>query len=1168
MLPKLKFGIWIVLLLYLIIIPSTSLFLLWHSFPHETYQRALKIEFFSKPDILLDILEDNPASGTAFHDLHGHTTAVNSIDFSPDGICIASGDDDGTIKLWDVLTGEPLPLNLTGHTDSVNSVVFSPNGAILASGSRDQAIKLWDVASGKLIRNLEDHTSSVFSVAFSPDGAILASGSADGTIKLWNTTTGAVLRTLTEHGGFVYSVTFSSKGKILASGGADGTIKLWNITSEDKLPLPTELNDDADISRDRGLVFSPDGAILASGSADGIKLWNATTGAVLRTLTEHRGNVFSVSFSSNGKIMASGSSDDTIKLWNTSTGDELLLNMTKHTEDVNSVDFSPDGTTLASGSDDSTIKLWNVVFEDEIPALRENDEDVLSIAFSPNGTILASGSADDSIRLWDVANENVSHYLTGHTDDVFSVAFSPNGTILASGSADNTIKLWNVVTGQMIQNLTGHNEDVFSVTFSPNSTILASGCADGTIKLWNIDTGTEIKEIREYVKVESVAFSPNGTFLAAGSGAENIIKLWNIYTGEPLPLNLIGHKNWVKTVAFSPNSTILASGDVEGIIRFWNINTGSNVPLSPKHVGGVSSVAFSSDGTILASGGEDGRIRLWNVTTTKEIQSLPGNSGAIKSVTFSPDDGILASGGVGGIIKLWAVSPIQFDFDVDSMLDSWERRYDLDSDDFWDKFADNDADGLMNSLEFFLNTHPLNRDSDSDGMLDGWEYLGGLDPNVNDAHNDSDGDEMINLYEYQMGLNPRLNDAAADKDNDSLTNIQEFLFGSWANQSDSDMDGMPDWWEFKYSNNAYSFTPRNGSDTKDDPDGDWVSNLDEFKGGSNPRDFWNVPLIALSAFLIIRIMILLIIVALAVVVVLTHRKTTRNALISRFNAPDYLTALKIEASEYTDYAAFVQARKDTEKLLDLGNSAFFQGNFPEAFDHYDQALTISERLDNKRLIAETVFKVAWLQKEDQTLTTESAILSQFPTPPYETPIIEAFDQMIQALVAETEKNWPDAEKAWKKALRTEGISIEYQLLCQGALVQSDFRNWLINPLDSIKERVLSQLTEWLKASEHQQFFDRMCEAYLLHARIALASYQFDQVEEWLKLCSTTAETAGLNIFLNKVESESEAFLQHKQRLFQLLEEEKALSPEDQMKILHSYVREALEIAKTSRDNES
>ncbi|MHA2203393.1 MAG: hypothetical protein ACW991_06865, partial [Candidatus Hodarchaeales archaeon] len=645
--------------------------------------------------------------------------------------------------------------------------------------------------------------------------------------------------------------------------------------------------------------------------------------------------------------------------------------------------------------------------------------------------------------------------------------------------------------------------------------------------------------------------------------ADSTIKLWDVASASDEAVqSLIGHETYVLSVAFSPNGTILASGSVRGTIRLWNINTGKKLPLSHIHVGGVLSVAFSPDGKILASGGADGIIRLWNMTTTEEIQSL-GNSGAVESVTFSPDGTILASGGANGTIKLWPVSPIQFDFDVDGMVDSWERQYGLESNDFWDKFADNDADGLINSLEFFQNTSPLNSDSDRDGMPDGWEYLQQLNPLVADADQDKDNDGMTNYYEYQMRLNPRINDAAGDQDGDGLTNLQEFLYGSWANQTDTDLDGMPDGWEFSFGLNATDPT-----DAANDPDGDWVSNLDEFRGGSDPLDFWDVPFFAFSAFLIIRIMILLIIVALAVVVFLTQRKRTRNALITRFNAPDYPTALKIRASEFQDYAAFVQAEKDAKKLMELGNVAFLQGKIPEAFHLYDQVLTISERLDSPPLLAETIFKVAWMQTEKQTFSAQSSVLKRFPVQSHETPIVEAFDQMIHALIAETEKNWPAVEKAWKKALQIEGLSKEYQLFCEGELVKSEFRNWLVNPLDSIKDRVLSRLTEWQKASEHHQFFDRMCEAYLLHARISLGSYQFDKVEEWLKLCSTTAETAGLNIFLDKVKSESEAFLQHKQRLFRLFEEEKALSPEDQMKVIHSYLREALEIVEDSKDDVS
>ena len=203
------------------------------------------------------------------------------------------------------------------------------------------------------------------------------------------------------------------------------------------------------------------------------------------TLTGHTDNVYSVSFSPDGTLLASGSSDDTIKLWDVATGEEIRT-LTGHTNIVYSVSFSPDGNTLASGSWDDTIKLWNVDTGKEIRTLTGHTDDVYSVSFSPDGTLLASGSSDDTIKLWDVATGEEIRTLTGHTNIVYSVSFSPDGNTLASGSWDYTIKLWDVDTGEEIRTLTGHTNIVWSVSFSPNHTMLASGSWDYTIKLWGI----------------------------------------------------------------------------------------------------------------------------------------------------------------------------------------------------------------------------------------------------------------------------------------------------------------------------------------------------------------------------------------------------------------------------------------------------------------------------------------------------------------------------------------------------------------------------------------------------------------------------------------------------------------------------------------------------------
>ena len=206
---------------------------------------------------------------------------------------------------------------------------------------------------------------------------------------------------------------------------------------------------------------------------------------LLSTLTGHSSIVSSVAFSPDGHTLASGSFDQTIKLWNLATGEELCT-FKEHTNYVTSVAFSPNGQTLASGSWDKTIKLWDVASGKQLRTHKRHKTVVASVAFSPNGKTLACGSWDHTIKLWNLASGKQLRTLTGHTSEVSSVAFSPNGKTLASGSWDKTIKLWNLATGQELRTLTEHTSEVTSVAFSPDGQTLASGSWDKTIKIWEI----------------------------------------------------------------------------------------------------------------------------------------------------------------------------------------------------------------------------------------------------------------------------------------------------------------------------------------------------------------------------------------------------------------------------------------------------------------------------------------------------------------------------------------------------------------------------------------------------------------------------------------------------------------------------------------------------------
>ncbi len=299
------------------------------------------------------------------------------------------------------------------------------------------------------------------------------------------------------------------------------------------------------------------------------------------TLEGHTGSVLSVAFSPDGTLLASGSVDSTIKLWDVKKK-ENITTLEGHTDIVSTVAFSPDGTLLASGSQD--IKLWDIVTRRNVATLSSSVPWTSSIAFSPDGTLLASVYGGGDVTLWDIVTRRNVATLSGHTGGDYSVAYSPDGTTLATGSVDGTVKLWDVSTRTNTATLSGHSRWVHSVAFSPDGTLLASGSVDGTVKLWDVSTRTNTATLSGHSpSVRSVAFSPDGTLLASGS-VDSTVKLWDIEKKENIT-TLEGHTSFVNSVAFSPDGTTLVSGSNDGTVLLWD--------MSALGLGGSSQARFS-----------------------------------------------------------------------------------------------------------------------------------------------------------------------------------------------------------------------------------------------------------------------------------------------------------------------------------------------------------------------------------------------------------------------------------------------------------------------------------------------------------------------------------------------------------------------------------------------
>eukprot|EP00873_Tetraselmis_striata_P033726 jgi/Tetstr1/453990/TSEL_040909.t1 len=400
------------------------------------------------------------------------------------------------------------------------------------------------------------------------------------------------------------------------------------------------------------VAFSPDGKTVASGSWDKtVRLWDAASGAAVATLAGHSDWVTSVAFSRDGKTVASGSDDKTVRLWDAASG-AAVATLAGHDRYVTSVAFSRDGKTVASGSWDKTVRLWDAASGAAVATLAGHSDYVTSVAFSPDGKTVASGSEDKTVRLWDAASGAAVATLAGHDKRVTSVAFSRDGKTVASGSWDKTVRLWDAASGAAVATLAGHDRCVTSVAFSPDGKTVASGSEDKTVRLWDAASGAAVATLAGHSSlVTSVAFSRDGKTVASGSD-DKTVRLWDAASGAAVA-TLAGHDRCVTSVAFSPDGKTVASGSRDKTVRLWDAASGAAVATLAGHSDYVTSVAFSRDGKTVASGSWDKTVRLWDAASGAAVATLAGHDRYVTSVAFSPDGKTVASGSRDKTVRLW-----------------------------------------------------------------------------------------------------------------------------------------------------------------------------------------------------------------------------------------------------------------------------------------------------------------------------------------------------------------------------------------------------------------------------------------------------------------------------------------------------------------------------------
>jgi WD40 repeat protein len=538
-----------------------------------------------------------------------------------------------------------------GHIGAVTAVAV--HQGLLASAGEDGTVRLWNLDSGRLRQTLRGHVGWVYALAISHLGDLLASAGDDGTIHLWNTTTGTAVAALAGHSGRVRALAFAGASHLLVSGSEDGTVRVWETerSASERVSLPIGVPVWSVATDSAGEL------VACTGEDATVRLYHLASAEQLDEQEAHTDWVRTVSFASSAPVLATGSGDRTVRIWDTSQ---------HRLSPIRTVELLParprsvlvagdDGSDLLIAGEDAMLRSQLATGEAVAPP-PDGVDWVRSIAKTEAGHVVA-GCEDGGLRLWDRSHRGDMATLAEGRNSVWSTAVMAGNQLAAIGRADDTIELCDSTTGAHQRTLSagpGTGRQAGRVwSMDAGGSYLAAACGDGRVRVWNAAQPDPLLTLNDdQHRSWAVAVDRTGSQLAATSAG--LVRLWSLPSGRPLWATQ-GHTGRIRAIGFDASGELLVTGGGDGLVRIWNAAAGTEIATF-KRTRWVRAVAIDDAGSLLAIGFGSGQIEVIDRHTGRTLVRLPGHRGRVLMLALDADHERLVSAAADGTIRTWSLA--------------------------------------------------------------------------------------------------------------------------------------------------------------------------------------------------------------------------------------------------------------------------------------------------------------------------------------------------------------------------------------------------------------------------------------------------------------------------------------------------------------------------------